>query len=98
MSNVVKSFTKTAVERRRLYLDYSCWLEESETISNFSIVSTPHTAEAPIVVSSGYVDVDHKKMVIFVSGGVPKTNYQISFVAQTSATQIKQDDIAVRVT
>jgi hypothetical protein len=97
VSNVIKTFQKAAVEKRRLYLDYSCWLEEAETISNFSVSATPYTAEAPIVVASGYVDAAHKKLVVFVSGGVPKTNYEITFVAQTSLTQIKQDIIGVRV-
>ena len=29
MSSPIKTYRKSTIERRRLYLDYSCWLEET---------------------------------------------------------------------
>ena len=53
MSTVpVKSYRKSTVERRRLYLDYSCWLEDLETLTDFQVTVIPYTEEAPIVVSA----------------------------------------------
>ena len=59
MSTVpVKAYRKAAIERRRLYLDYSCWLEDPETLTDFQVTVIPYTEEAPIVVTNGYTDAD----------------------------------------
>jgi hypothetical protein len=97
-TGVIKTFRKTSVERRRLYLDYSCWLEDVEELTDFQITVTPYTDTNPIVVSSGYTDDDHKKLTLFVSGGVPNTKYTLSMVTRTDAGQIKRDDIGMMVT
>lgn len=98
MSNVVKMFTKQPSERRRLYLDYSCWLAVDEVLTNFQVTVMPYTEAAPIAVTSGYPDDEHKKLMMFISGGVANTNYTLQMVATTDAGQIKQDNIGVRVT
>jgi hypothetical protein len=94
----VKTYRKAVVERRRLYLDYSCWLEDAEVLTDTQVTVVPYTETAPIVVTSGYVDADHKKLVMFVSGGIANTNYTISMVVRTDAGQVKQDNIGLRVT
>ena len=100
MSNayIVKSFRKTPIERRRLYLDYSCWLADAEVLTDFQITVYPYTQDAPMVVNAGYPDAEHKKLMMFVSGGAPNTNYTLQMVARTDAGQIKQDNIGMRVT
>jgi hypothetical protein len=97
-TGMVKTYRKTPVERRRLYLDYSCWLEEAEQLTDTQITVMPYTADAPIVVTSGYTDVEHKKLTMFVSGGIPHTNYTLALVVRTDAGQIKQDNIGIYVT
>ena len=99
MSTVpVKSYRKSTVERRRLYLDYSCWLEDLETLTDFQVTVIPYTEEAPIVVTSAYTDAEHKKLTMFVAGGESNTNYTLQMVVRTDAGQIKQDNIGIVVT
>jgi hypothetical protein len=97
MADVVRTFRKTAIERRRLYLDYSCWLEEVEKLSSFQVTVSPFTETAPISVSTSYTDVSNKKLVVFVGGGAPNTNYTLSMVVNTDAGQVKQDLLGLRV-
>lgn len=94
----IKTYQKAPVERRRLYLDYSCWLEEAEKLTDTQVTITPFTEEEPIVVTTGYTDATQKKLAMFVSGGKANTSYVLSVVVRTDAVQIKRDDIGVRVT
>jgi hypothetical protein len=98
MSNVVKTFRKTVTERKRLYLDYACWLESSEVLTGFQVTVNPYTEAAPISVTTSYPDAEHKKLMMFVGGGSGNINYTLSMVVTTDAGQVKQDDIGVRVT
>jgi hypothetical protein len=91
----VKTYRKAAVERRRLYLDYSCWLEPDEVLTDVQTTIYPYTDENPIVVSNGYPDATNKKLVMFVSGGVGNTTYTIQTLIRTDAGQIKRDDIGI---
>jgi hypothetical protein len=98
MSNVIKVFRKTYAERKRLYLNYECWMAEDEELTGFQVTVDPYTADAPISVSTSYPDALHKKLMLFVGGGVPNTNYTLSMLVNTDAGQIKQDNIGLRVT
>jgi hypothetical protein len=92
-----KVYRKMASERRRLYLDYSCWLKESETLTNFQVVVSPYTTDAPLVVDTSYPDLAHKQLMVFLEGGVPGTDYVLSMLVTTNETQRKQDDLGVMV-
>jgi len=91
----VRTYRKASVERRRLYLDYSCWLEDDEQLVDVRTTIYPYTDENPIVVTNGYPDETYKKFVMFVSGGVGNTTYTIETVVRTDAGQIKRDDIGI---
>ena len=91
----VKTYRKAVVERRRFYLDYSCWLQEDEELTDIQITVMPYTSDAPIVVSSGYSDATNKKLVMFVAGGVGNTRYTLQTVVRTDAGQVKRDDIGL---
>jgi hypothetical protein len=97
MSGTIKLYQKTAVEKRRLYLDYSCWLEESETLTGFQTVINPVTPDGPLRMDVSYPDVEHTKLMVFASGGVPNQNYVVSMIVNTTAGQIKRDDIGIKV-
>jgi hypothetical protein len=98
MSTVpIKTYQKTAVERRRLYLDYSCWLKDDEALTATQVTIAPYTADAPLTVTTGYTDATNKKLTMFIGAGVGNTNYTLSVVVQTDAGQVKRDDIGVRV-
>ena len=98
MSGNLKVYSKSVVERRRLYLDYSCWLAEDEELTNFQMTVTPFITEAPVTVDTSYPDALHKRLMMFVSGGKANTTYTLSMVVQTDAGQVKRDDIGLRVT
>jgi hypothetical protein len=96
-SMLVKTYHKAAVERRRLYMDYTCWLADDETLTGFQVGVVPYTADAPVVVDVSYPDVAHKKLMMFVSGGKGNTSYTLSMVVNTDSGQIKRDDIGMKV-
>ena len=98
MSGTLKIYRKAAIERRRLYFDYSCWLEETEALSSFQITVSPYTAEAPLTATGGYTDATNKKIVLFVGAGLANTSYVLQMVVGTDAGQVKRDDIGVMVT
>lgn len=97
MSNLVKTFRKTVVERRRLYLGYQCWLKTDEKLTDFQVTVSPYTPDAPITVDTSYVDATNKKLMMFVGGGASNTSYTLSLVVGTDAGQVKRDDIGLRV-
>jgi hypothetical protein len=97
MSGVLKTLSKTAVERRRIYLDYSCWLEPSEKLSDFQISVSPYSEDAPIGVDTTYPDETLKRLMMYVSGGVGNTSYTLSVVVRTDSNQVKRDDFGLRV-
>jgi len=98
MSGVVRIFSKAAAERRRLYLDYSCWLEEDEALTDFQVTVTPYTEETPVVMTVAYPDTEHKRLMVFAAGGLKNTSYLLRMLVRTDAGQVKQDDFGLRVT
>lgn len=97
MTAPLKTYRKTTAERRRLYLDYECWLEATETLTDFQVTVTPYTADAPLTVASSYTDTGHKKLTMFVSAGKVNTSYTLAMLVTTSQGQIKQDNIGIMV-
>src|SRR5262245_29873466 len=95
--SIVKMFRKTVVERRPLYLSYECWLESGEKLTDFSVTTTPYTADAPLTITSGYTDANNIKVAMFVGGGEANTNYVMHMVAKTNSGQVKRDDVGMRV-
>lgn len=93
----VKVYQKAPVERRRLYLDYTCWLEDAEKLVETQVTISPYTESSPLTVTTGYTDATNKKLVMFAGGGVTNTNYTLSVVVRTDAGQVKRDDIGIRV-
>jgi len=94
----IKTFRKAVVEKRRLYLDYHCWLGENEILANAQITVFPYTIDAPLTVQSGYSDATNTKIVMYVGGGVGNTRYVLQAVVKTSLGQVKRDDIGMAVT
>ena len=95
--SLVKTFRKTAIERRRLYLNYGCWLEDLETLVDFQVTVFPNTPDAPLIMSLAYTDATNKKITMFAGGGLGNTNYTLQMVVRTNDGQTKRDDIGLRV-
>jgi hypothetical protein len=96
-SNVAKSFRKTVSERRRLYIDYSCWLATTEKLTGFQVTITP-LSTTPLVIDVAFTDVTNKKLTMFAGGGVANTSYVVSLLVNTDGGQVKQDDLGLKVT
>src|SRR5262245_16707693 len=94
--SVRKSFSKHTVERRRLYIDYGCWLPENEKLTDFSVIISP-TTPTPLVVDVAFTDVTQRKIAFFASNGTANTTYVIQMIVRTDAGQVKRDDISLRV-
>lgn len=97
MSQIVKTFLKRVQERRRLYLDYTCWLETTEKLTDSQVTISPYDALSPVIVTTGYVDAAQKKLIMYASGGVANTNYTLSVLVRTDQGQTKVDDIGLKV-
>lgn len=95
--SVLKTFSKTAVERRRLYVDYGCWLEDTEILTDIQVVVSPLTEDAPLTADVAFADVTNKKITFFAGAGVGNTLYTIQMIVRTNAGQVKRDDIGMRV-
>lgn len=98
MTAPLKLYRKAAVERRRLYIDYACWLAETEKLVDFQVQTSPYTSGAPITIDTTYPDVEQRQLMMFVGGGVANTSYTLDLVVTTNEGQIKRDQIGVRVT
>lgn len=94
--SVIKTFRKAVVDRRRLHLDYSRWLEDTETLTTLTFTITPLTVP-PLVVDEQYFSTPAKQAVFFATGGLINTSYNIELIATTNEGQIKRDDIALKV-
>ena len=95
--SVVRVFNKTVIERRRLYLDYGCFLADDEELINFQITISPFTSDAPLTADTSYPDEEKKRLMMFVGGGKGNTTYTLQMKVQTDAGQVKRDDIGLRV-
>jgi hypothetical protein len=98
MTAPLKLYRKAAVERRRLYIDYSCWLAAIEKLTDFQVTTSPYTAAAPITIDTTYPDIEQKQLMMFIGGGVANTSYSLDLVVRTDAGQVKRDTIGIRVT
>lgn len=94
----LKTFRKSAVDRRRLYMSYECWLADDEKLIDFQIIVDPYTTGAPIVVDCGYTDAMQKMLTMFVAGGEINTRYVLAATVRTDSGQIKRDLIGIAVT
>jgi hypothetical protein len=92
---LVRTFRKSPLERRRLYLDYSCWLEGAEKLGEFQAIVDPLTADGPLTLDVGYTDSGRTKLVMYAAGGVGNVKYTVKLLVQTDLGQIKRDDIGL---
>lgn len=93
-----KTFQKAAVERRRIYVDYGCWLPENEYLIDLQVVITPFLTTSPLLINTGYADNTNRKLVVYAAGGAANTLYTVQLIVRTSDGQTKRDVIAIKVT
>jgi hypothetical protein len=97
VSVTVKSLAKAAVEVKRLYVDYTCFLGESEKLDGLQTMISPFTVTAPVTLSSGFTDATNKKLTLLIAGGKTNTDYLLQLVVRTNEGQVKRDNIGLRI-
>ena len=97
MARIVRTFEKYSEERRRLYVDYDPWLEESEELTDFQTTVSPYTVDNPLWLDTSYSDSEHRKLVFYASGGVPGEDYLVQLQTTTDEGQVKRVDIRIRI-
>ena len=85
-------FTKQPSERKRYTIDYSDWLDTSETISTVAFVPSP-IATGGLVVDAYSIATPATSVVFFANFGVSGTTYTVTVTITTSGGQIKEDEI-----
>lgn len=85
-------FTKAPGERKRYTIDYSDWLDTSETISTVTFLPSP--------IQTGGLEVDAytiatpaTSVVFFANLGIDGTTYTLNVTITTSGGQTKEDQI-----
>lgn len=85
-------FFKTPAERKRYMLDYSDWLDTSETLSTAIFTVTP-TDATPIEVDAYSISSSGTELVFFVNYGTDAVTYTVDVKITTSGGQTKEDQI-----
>lgn len=95
MTTLSGKFEQSPVARRRYILNYQLTLSSGETVVS---VGTPTVTQifgkitvAPFAISSVVISSDGTEVLFYASGGDDGTQYEVLFLATTSAAQILDD-------
>lgn len=83
-------FSKTPDERKRYTVDYTDWLETSETVASATYAVREATTPA-LVVDAQSILSGNKKVSFYVSGGDDGETYNVEVKITTSTGQVKED-------
>ena len=86
------NFIKSPSERKRYTIDYSDWLDTSETISSITFTVTP-TGTGALQIDAYSIANPATSVVFFANYGVAGVNYIVDVKITTSGGQIKEDTI-----
>jgi hypothetical protein len=86
------NFIKSPSERKRYTIDYSDWLDTSETISSITFTVTP-TGTGALQIDAYSIANPATSVVFFANYGVANINYTVDVIMTTSGGQIKEDTI-----
>lgn len=94
-------FTQSPNEKRRYMLDYTLDLSTGESVTSMAtpaVVNTPGQIIVDALVVNGVtIGPGGLQVVFYVSGGDANNDYEIQFLATTSAGQIKEDVIKMHI-
>lgn len=82
-------FSKTPRERKRYTIDYTSWLDSSETLTEFD--ATVRQSGATLVVDQEAIPEEGKKVQFYVSGGDAGETYDVDLMVKTFMDQAKED-------
>lgn len=86
-------FSKTPDERKRYTVDYTDWLDTSETVSQAAYAVRQATS-SPLVIDAQSILTGNKKISFYVSGGNDQETYDLEVKVTTSTGQIKEDVVS----
>jgi len=92
----VGKIKKTTAEVKRVTLDYSRWLGDTEIITTKTFAATPATDTA-LTVGTSAIAADGKSVTMYIEGGEDDNVYDLLVQVVTSAGQIKEEEVKVTV-
>lgn len=87
----LRRFTKDPDEKKRYGIDYTKWLDTSETVVNVSLSKTG--PDSVFVVNGGSISPNGKRIIFFAQGGTSGKQYNAYVTITTSIGQIREDTI-----
>lgn len=87
-------FNKTPAERKRYTIDYTDWLDTSETVASVVYTITPSNT---LVVDAQSILAGNKKISFYISGGNDFETYNVEVKITTSTGQVKEDVVVFAV-
>lgn len=87
----LKKFYKDPDDRKRYTLDYTDWLDLTESVSSCVFAITPVEVGGLVVDASAIVD--SKTVVFYVALGNADTDYIVEATMTSDAGQVKQDTL-----
>lgn len=81
-------FVKTPNERKRYTVDYTNWLETTETLATVDFTVDP---PGSLEIDADEILPGNKKVMYFVSGGDDAVTYRVPILVTTSTGQTKED-------
>jgi hypothetical protein len=87
----LRRFTKDPDEKKRYGIDYTKWLDSSETVVSIALSKTG--PDNTFIVDSGAVSPTGKRIIFFARGGTTGKQYNAYVTVTTSLGQIREDII-----
>lgn len=91
---LIGDFDKQPAEVKRVVIDYSQWLQSTESLTSVEVMFDPvglTNVEEPDV------DAAAKTITLLLGSGTDQIDYIVTLRAHTSLQQIKEDELMVRV-
>lgn len=94
--STLRAFIQTPLERKRYTVSYERWMDETEVIFDYVIVTSP-TTDPPLVAENAFTSGADKEISFFIKGGVSGYLYDVRLIATTSDGQVKEDVLQMAV-
>lgn len=92
---LIGDLDKQPAEVKRVVIDYSQWLQASETITAVESFFDPDNGL--VMVEDPEFDTAAKTVTLLIGGGTDQIDYVVTLRAHTTLQQIKEDELLVRV-
>lgn len=98
MSRISGRFEQAPEEKRRYILNYNLTLSEGETVTSMNVPPVTQifgrATVAPLVIDGVIIGPGNTQVVFYASGGDDQTEFEVQFLATTSAAQVIEDVVS----